>query len=327
MSKKQCVLVVGGAGYVGSHANKELHKRGYDTVVFDNLATGHRRHAQWGDFVLGDIGDERQLDLLFSQHKIDAVMHFAAFSQVGESVQHPERYYINNVSNTLKLLNAMRKYDVNALIFSSTCATYGVPQHLPLTEEHPQAPINPYGRSKLMMEQIMSDYSDAYGLKFSPLRYFNAAGADLDGAIGETHDPETHLIPLVFHAALGKRPALKIFGTDYDTPDGACIRDFIHVTDLADAHILALEYLQNGGASDAFNLGYGEGYSVLEVLAEAEKVCGRPIPTEEAERRAGDPAQLVGSSAKAEKVLSWKPKFSDLNTILSSAWAWHEKNG
>ncbi len=325
MPSKPSVLVVGGAGYIGSHAAKELGRRGYGVVVLDNLAYGHREFAKWGEFVLGDIADPRQLRLVFQKYSISAVMHFAAFAYVGESVTDPHKYYQNNVAYTLNLLQAMREAGVDKLIFSSTCATYGNPQAIPMAEDHPQAPINPYGRSKLMVENIMADYAQAYGLKYASLRYFNAAGADPEAEIGEWHAPETHLIPLVLDAALDERKPIRIFGLDYDTPDGTCIRDYIHVTDLADAHILALEHLLAGGRSRVFNLGNGQGFSVREILDTARRVTGRLIPALEAARRPGDPARLIGSSERIRAELGWKPRFADIERIIATAWAWHSK--
>ena len=319
------ILIAGGAGYIGSHANKLFNQRGYDTVVFDNLVYGHRSFVRWGDFVLGDLADCDQLRLCFSKYPIEAVMHFCAFAYVGESVTDPAKYYRNNVVNTLNLLDTMREFHVPYLIFSSTCSTYGVPQRIPLTEDHPQSPVNPYGWSKFMIEQILKDYNNAYGIKYVTLRYFNAAGADPDADIGERHDPETHLIPLVLDVAAGKRPDVKIFGTDYETPDGTCIRDYIHVTDLADAHILALGYLRGGGPSDSFNLGNGNGFSVREVIRTAEKVTGRAIKYIETGRRAGDPPVLIGSASKAMEILQWRPQFADLPIIMQTAWHWHQK--
>lgn len=325
MTSKPSVLVVGGAGYIGSHAAKELGRRGYGVVVLDNLAYGHREFAKWGEFVLGDIADPHQLRLAFQKYSISAVMHFAAFAYVGESVTDPHKYYQNNVAYTLNLLQAMREAGVDKLIFSSTCATYGNPRAIPMTEDHPQAPINPYGRSKLMVENIMADYAQAYGLKYVSLRYFNAAGADPETEIGEWHAPETHLIPLVLDAALDERKPIRVFGRDYDTPDGTCIRDYIHVTDLADAHILALEHLLAGGRSRVFNLGNGQGFSVREILETARRVTGRPIPALEAARRPGDPARLIGSSERIRAELGWKPRFADIERIIATAWAWHSK--
>ena len=263
------ILIVGGAGYIGSHLNKEISKKGIKTVIFDNLSYGHRDFVKWGTFEKGDLGNIEDIRSVFRKYPIEAVMHFAAFTYVGESVEDPQKYYLNNVKNTLNLLQVMLEENVKYFVFSSTCATYGNPVEIPITENHPQNPINPYGKGKLIVETVLKDYSDAYGLKYASLRYFNAAGADPDGDVGELHDPETHLIPLILDVAAGKREDIKIFGTDYDTPDGTCIRDYIHVTDLAEAHILALEYLQNGGKSDFFNLGNGNGFSVKEVIETA----------------------------------------------------------
>lgn len=318
------ILVCGGAGYIGSHINKQLHKEGYDTVVFDNLIYGHREAVKWGKFVEGDLADISDIEAVFQKYDIEAVYHFAAFAYVGESVTNPEKYYYNNVANTLNLLKVMRKYGCNKIIFSSTCATYGEPERVPITEDMPQNPINPYGFTKLTVEHIFKDYAKAYGLKFVVLRYFNAAGADPDGEIGESHNPETHIIPLVLDAAGGQRPDIKVFGTDYDTPDGSCVRDYIHVTDLATAHLLALHYLENGGASDFFNLGNEKGTSVLEVIDSVKRVTGKDFKVVLSDRRPGDPAKLVGSSAKAQKVLGWKPQYGDIDTIVQHAWNWHE---
>jgi UDP-glucose 4-epimerase len=319
------ILIVGGAGYIGSHLNKEISKKGYKTIVFDNLSYGHEKFVKWGIFERGDLGDIEDIRKVFKKYRIEAVMHFAAFTYVGESVEDPQKYYMNNVKNTLNLLQVMLEENVKYFVFSSTCATYGNPARIPITENHPQNPINPYGKSKLIVEEILKDYSDAYGLEYASLRYFNAAGADPDCEIGEMHDPETHLIPLVLDAASSKREDIKIFGTDYDTPDGTCIRDYIHVTDLADAHILALEYLQKGGKSDFFNLGNGNGFSVKEVIETARKITGKPIKEVEVERRPGDPPILIGSSKKAMEILKWKPKYYDLSRIIETAWKWHKK--
>jgi len=320
------ILVTGGAGYIGSHTNKQLSHKGHETIVFDNLIYGHESAVKWGQFVLGDLSDINQLRLTFKQYEITAVIHFAAYAYVGESVEEPEKYYFNNVSNTLNLLKVMREFNVDKIIFSSTCATYGEPIESPITEKHPQSPINPYGQSKLMIEKILSDYSNAYNLKYVALRYFNAAGADISADIGEDHDPETHLIPLVLDAAIGKRKDIKIFGTDYETGDGTAIRDYIHVSDLADAHVLSLEYLESGGDSNVFNLGNGNGYSVKEVIDMARQITQKKINSVEVERRPGDPDILVGSSEKAKKVLGWEPKHFKLKTIIESAWNWHKAN-
>lgn len=319
------ILIVGGAGYIGSHLNKEINKRGYETVIFDNLSYGHEEFVKWGTFERGDLGNIDDIKSIFNKYPIEAVMHFAAFTYVGESVKDPQKYYLNNVKNTLNLLQAMLEENVKQFIFSSTCATYGNPVEIPITENHPQNPINPYGRGKLIVEQILKDYNAAYGLNYASLRYFNAAGADPDGDVGELHDPETHLIPLILDVAAGKRENVKIFGTDYDTPDGTCIRDYIHVTDLADAHILALKYLQDNQKSDVFNLGNGNGFSVKEVIETAREITGNEIKAVEAERRQGDPPILIGSSHKAKEVLKWKPKYGDLSQIVETAWNWHKK--
>lgn len=319
------ILVCGGAGYIGSHINKMLNQQGYETVVFDNLVYGHKEAVKWGELVIGDLADTDALKALFDRYEFDAVFHFAAYAYVGESVENPEKYYFNNVANTLNLLKAMKEHGVNKIIFSSTCATYGEPKRVPITEDMPQNPINPYGATKLMVERIFKDYNRAYGLQFVVLRYFNAAGADPDGEIGESHDPETHIIPLVLDAASGLRPDVKVFGTDYDTSDGSCVRDYIHVTDLASAHLLALHHLEEGKPSDFFNLGNEKGTSVLEVVESARRVTGRDFTATIAPRRPGDPAKLVGSSRKAQEVLGWKPEYVDIDTIVSHAWKWHEK--
>lgn len=319
------ILVVGGAGYIGSHTNKELNRRGYETAVYDNLIYGHRESVKWGVLEFGDLADRERLEEVFQKYPVEAVIHFAAYAYVGESVNDPAKYYQNNVCNTVQLLDVMRKYGVNTIVFSSTCATYGVPDCMPITEDMPQRPINPYGATKLMVERIMADYHDAYGLNYCCLRYFNAAGADPEGELGESHAPETHLIPLILDAAGGTRESARIYGTDYPTPDGTCIRDYIHVTDLADAHIRALEYLKAGGESGCFNLGNGNGDSVAHVISVAQKVTGRDFAVRKEGRRAGDPPVLIGSSAKAERVLGWKPKYADIETIVEHAWKWHER--
>lgn len=317
------ILVTGGAGYIGAHAVKELTARGYRPLVLDNLSRGHREFARWGTFVEGDLADGGKLRELFATHPIRAVMHFAAFAYVGESVADPATYYRNNVANTLNLLEAMRGAGVNKLIFSSTCATYGIPHSVPIAEDHPQLPINPYGRGKLMVETMLRDFSAAYGMRFAALRYFNAAGADPDGEIGEWHDPETHLIPLIFDAISGRRPNIEVFGTDYPTPDGTCIRDYIHVCDLASAHILALEYLLAEGECIAINLGNGQGFSVREVIAMTERVIGRKVPVAEGARRPGDPPVLVGCADRAQESFGWRPRFHELETIIRTAWRWY----
>jgi UDP-glucose 4-epimerase len=319
------VLVVGGAGYVGSHACKELFKQGYEPIVFDNLIYGHKDFVKWGDFVLGDLNNIDQIRMVFERYKIDAVMHFAAFTYVGESVANPQKYYQNNLIATLNLLNVMKEYNVGKFIFSSTCATYGNPEYLPIDENHPQNPINPYGMSKLMVENILKDYSTAYDFRFVSLRYFNASGCDLDSEIGELHAPETHLIPLVLDAALGRRESIKVFGTDYDTNDGSAVRDYIHVVDLASAHILALQYLLQGGESEVFNLGNGIGYSVNEVIECVKNVTALKFKVDYVDRREGDPAVLIGSSEKINSMLGWSPRYFKLVDIISTAWEWHKK--
>lgn len=319
------VLVCGGAGYIGSHINKQLYKEGYETVVFDNLVYGHKEAVKWGNFVKGDLADRGEIEKVFRQYPIEAVFHFAAYAYVGESVDCPEKYYYNNVVNTLNLLQVMKKYGCSKIIFSSTCATYGEPEKLPITEEMPQKPINPYGTTKRMVEEIFKDYEKAYGLKFVVFRYFNAAGADPEGEIGESHNPETHLIPLVLDAASGIREDIKVFGTAYDTPDGSCVRDYIHVTDLAKAHLLGLHYLEEGRKSDFFNLGNTKGTSVLEVIDAVKRVTGKEFQVTLTGRRAGDPAKLVGSSKKAQEVLGWTPDYGDIDTIVEHAWEWHKK--
>jgi UDP-glucose 4-epimerase len=319
------ILIVGGAGYIGSHVNKMLNLHGFETVVFDNLSYGHRDFVKWGLFEEGDLGDMADIKRVFQKYPITAVMQFAAFTYVGESVEDPQKYYLNNFYNTLNLLEVMMEEKVNYFVFSSTCATYGDPVEIPITEDHPQNPINPYGKGKYMVEQVLEDYSKAYNLRYASLRYFNAAGADPDGEIGELHDPETHLIPLILDVALGNREDIKIFGTDYPTADGTCIRDYIHVLDLADAHIKALEYIQNNDLSDVFNLGNGQGFSVREVIDTVEKVTGKKIKASEVSRRPGDPPVLVGSALKARELLGWQPRFDDLSLIIDTAWCWQQK--
>ena len=319
------VLVTGGAGYIGAHCCKELHRRGSTPVTVDSLIYGHRRNVRWGPFYEGGIDDTALLEMVLAKHSIQAVMHFAAFAYVGESMTDPKRYYENNVCGTVALLDRIVAHRIPHVIFSSSCATYGVPERLPIDESHPQRPISPYGKSKRMIEEILDDYQRAYPLRCMSLRYFNAAGADPEGELGEDHDPETHLIPLVLDAAQGGSKPLQVFGTDYDTDDGSCIRDYIHVTDLADAHILALEKLRQGSRGDCINLGIGNGYSVLEVIRTAETVTGRPIPFEVVQRRPGDPAVLVASNRKARDVLGWTPRFPQLTDIIATAWNWHRK--
>ena len=319
---ERAVLVTGGAGYVGSHACKALAAAGYRPVVLDDLSRGHAAAVQWGPLEVGSIADRACLDSVLERHRPGAVLHFAAFAYVGESMSEPLAYYRNNVGGTVTLLEAMRDHGVGRLVFSSTCATYGVPRELPIPESHPQEPINPYGRSKLMVERILADVDAAHGLRSIALRYFNAAGADPDGAIGEQHEPETHLVPLVLEAAAGRRECVTIHGTDYDTPDGTCLRDYIHVTDLAEAHVLALRALERGAASTAYNLGNGRGFSVREVIRAVERVTGCEVPVASGPRRAGDPAALVGSAERAMRELGWSPRHADLEQIVATAWAW-----
>lgn len=319
------ILIVGGAGYIGSHVNKYLDEHGYKTIVFDNLARGHRELVKWGKFVQGDLLNKKSIDTIFQENPIDAVMHFAAFAYVGESVVDPASYYLNNVAGTMNLLESMREHGVNKLIFSSTCSIYGGLGKIPITEDQLKHPINPYGQSKLMVENILRDYDAAYGLRHVCLRYFNAAGADPDAEIGEWHEPETHLIPLVIDAASGINPHITMFGTDYDTPDGTCIRDYIHVTDLAIAHVLSLEYLLNGGGSNYFNLGNKIGISVKEVIEMVKAVSGLDVPVVYGDRRPGDPAVLIGSSEKIMKELGWRPNFGSLERIVQTAFQWHKK--
>jgi UDP-glucose 4-epimerase len=325
---KSTILVTGGAGYIGSHAVLALNQAGYDVIVLDNLSYGHREIVEEVlkvKLIVGDISDRALLDEIFTTHKITAVMHFAAFIAVGESVSDPGKYYRNNVAGTLTLLEAMVAASINTFVFSSTCALYGIPKSIPLVEDHPQDPISPYATTKWMVERILADFDKAYGLKSVCFRYFNAAGADPTGLLGEDHAPETHLIPLVLFAALGKLESVSIFGTDYPTRDGTCIRDYIHVTDLAQAHVLGLEYLLKEGDSDVFNLGNGSGFSVREVIETAKKVTGKEIKIVERDRRPGDPPVLVGSSDKAKKALGWRPEYANLNDIVAHAWQWHQK--
>ena len=321
------ILVLGGAGYIGSHTVKELIKAGNSVVVADSLTTGHRKAVDSrAKYYEGDIRDGAFLDKVFTEEKIDVVMHFCAYSLVGESVTNPLKYYNNNIGGAITLLEKMQQHSIKKIVFSSTAATYGEPERVPIVETDPTVPTNPYGETKLAMEKMFKWASEAYGIEYVSLRYFNACGADETASIGEDHGPETHLIPLILQVPLGKREFISIFGTDYATPDGTCIRDYIHVTDLAQAHILAADYLMHGGKSDIFNLGNGVGFSVKEVIETARKVTGHAIPAKESERRAGDPAQLIASSEKAKKILGWKPEHDSLEEIIASAWAWHKNN-
>ncbi|MCF0226563.1 MAG: UDP-glucose 4-epimerase GalE [Methanobrevibacter sp.] len=317
------ILVTGGAGYIGSHTNKALNKVGYDTVVLDNLEKGYESFVKWGEFVNDDIGS-KSIESIFKNNDIDAVMHFAAFSSVAESVEQPQKYLKNNYKNTLNLLQMMREYGVDKFIFSSTAAVYGNPESIPITENQELKPINPYGHSKFITEKALEREAEKGDFNYVSLRYFNAAGCDFDCEVGELHDPETHLIPLVLDAASGIRDSISIFGTDYDTPDGTCIRDYIHVNDLADAHIKAYEYLKDGNSSEVFNLGNGQGYSVKEVIDTCKKVTGKDFKVNLDERREGDPGILIADSSKINEKLGWSPKY-DLETIIDSAWKWHEK--
>jgi len=318
------ILITGGAGYIGSHVNKELNRRGFETLIIDNLVNGHREFLKWGKFIELDLLDRKALHEVFSNYVIDAVMHFAAFAYVGESVKEPSKYYINNIVGTLILLEVMLEHGVDKLIFSSTCAIYGNPKYIPIDEEHPKEPINPYGRSKLSVENILEDFSKAYGLKYVSLRYFNAAGADPEAEIGEWHEPEPHLIPNILDAVLGFREYVEVYGSDYDTPDGTCIRDFIHVNDLADAHIKALVYLLDGGDSNIFNLGSGKGFSVKEIINLTERLTDKTLRIRESPRRPGDPPVLIADPSKAEKLLGWEVNY-DIEDIVKTAWVWHRK--
>lgn len=321
------ILVTGGAGYIGSHMVKRLAQEGHGVVTLDNLSTGYADAVRYGEFVQGDTHDAALLDDLFQLHGFSAVMHFSAFSLVAESVTDPAKYYQNNVCATRSLLDAMVRHGIKHFIFSSTAAVFGEPEYVPIDERHPTRPINPYGRSKRMVEGMLDDYSRAYGLRSVSLRYFNAAGADPEGELGERHEPETHLIPLVLQAASGRRECIAVYGTDYDTPDGTCIRDYIHVYDLCEAHRLALQWLLAEGASRVFNLGNGQGYSVREVIEVATRLTGREIPVSYEGRRAGDPARLVADATLAERELGWRRHYPELEAILRHAWHWETRHG
>jgi UDP-glucose 4-epimerase len=322
---KQTILVIGGAGYIGAHMCKDLLCAGYDLLILDDLSRGHRDLIAGGTFYEGDLGDGALLKKIFRAHKVDAVMHFAAYSLVGESVEQPLAYYRNNVARTVELLDAMVQHGVKRFIFSSTAAVYGEPVTVPIDENHPRQPTNPYGTSKVTVEHMLADCQRAYGLQYVSLRYFNAAGADASGEIGERHEPESHLIPLVLQVATGQRESIKIFGTDYPTPDGTCLRDYVHVNDLTQAHLLALRHLLAGGGSTVYNLGNSIGYSVHEVIETARRITGHPIPAVTAARRPGDPAQLIADSAKIRRELNWEPRYEDLVSIIQAAWVWHQK--
>lgn len=320
VSHSKYILVTGGAGYIGSHTCKMLKSRGYEPVTFDNLSNGHKHAVKWGPLVEGDLKDIHAVRAVFDHYKFSAVIHFASFIEVGESVQTPEKYYANNVIGSLNLLNVMKEYQVHDLVFSSSCAVYGSPEIVPITEDTPQHPINPYGHSKMMVEQILQDFSVAHDLRYVSCRYFNACGSDPDLEIGEEHDPETHIIPIALMSAAGKRDSFKIYGTDYSTEDGTCVRDYIHVHDLANAHIAALEYLERGGQNDAFNLGTGRGYSVKQILEKVKEITGRSLHIEEQSRRPGDPPTLIAETKKVKTILNFQPEMSDLDTIIQTAW-------
>jgi UDP-glucose 4-epimerase len=323
--RNETILVVGGAGYIGSHMVKDLLDAGHDVITLDDLSTGHRDLLPGGIFVEGNLGDDAILNRLFSSHNISAVMHFAASSLVGESIENPLKYYRNNLAATTTLLSAMIQHSVKRFIFSSTAAVYGEPVEIPITEHHPCNPTNPYGATKIAVERMLHDCDLSHGLKYISLRYFNASGADESGTIGERHTQETHLIPLVLKVATGERDSISILGTDYPTPDGTCIRDYIHVSDLTQAHLLALKALLSGGKSAVYNLGNNKGYSVREVIEAAKKVTGKKISVFEADRRPGDPARLIASSERIKTRLGWKPMYENLETIIKTAWVWHQK--
>ncbi len=324
---KKVILVTGGAGYIGSHVVKELGREGYRPLVYDNLSTGHRWAIKGEELIEGDLGDKRHVEEILHKEKPLAVMHFAASAIVGESVERPELYFRNNVINSFNLLEAMLACGVKRFIFSSSAAVYGNPHQVPIVEDHPLAPVNPYGEGKVFVERALRWYEQAHGLSYISLRYFNAAGADPDSELGEAHDPETHLIPRILDVAMGKMSFIEIYGTDYDTPDGTCIRDYIHVADLAQAHILALEALLDGAASRAYNLGNQRGFSVKEVVDVVRAVASHPIPVRESSRRQGDPPVLVASSERIKKELGWKPRYDDLKIIVETAWGWMKKGG
>lgn len=320
------ILVTGGAGYIGSHTAKALAQSGVTPVTLNNLSTGHAESVQWGPLIVGDVGDRGLVRRVLDEYPIDGIIHFAASAYVGESVANPRKYFANNVMNSLALVETALDSGVDRIVFSSSCATYGVPDALPVHEDSPQQPVNPYGESKRFNERMLHAYGNAYGLRSVVLRYFNAAGADSDGEIGEWHDPETHLVPLAIQAALGERPALHVYGSDYQTPDGTAIRDFVHVGDLADAHVRAIVYLASGGASTALNLGNGRGFTVREVIRTVEEVSGCPVPVVAGDRRPGDPPALVADATQARGILGWRPSHPHLADIIDSAWAWHTRH-
>lgn len=319
------VLVTGGAGYIGSHVCKALAKNGFCPVTYDNCSTGHGKAVKWGPLIRGDLNNRDAIESALKEYRPQVVFHFAALALVAESMSDPAKYYRNNTVATLNLLEAMIQYNVPYLIFSGTCAVYGNPQFLPITEDHPLLPINPYGKSKLMIEQMLRDFEDAYGLRSVTLRYFNAAGADREGEIGEEHNPETHLLPSLIQTALNQRTKMELYGTDFDTHDGSAVRDYIHVEDLAEAHLLAMKFLLAGNKSNVFNLGTGRGISILELLQAVQHYCGRELPVQWAPRRKGDPSSLVASAERAKKILGWNPNYSDLQNLIASAWRWHDR--
>ncbi|MFZ2153271.1 MAG: UDP-glucose 4-epimerase GalE [Microgenomates group bacterium] len=319
------ILIVGGAGYIGSHVNKLLSEMGYQTVVFDNLSTGHRESVKWGELVEGDLANIHEIENVFTKYNMEAVLDFASFIEVGESVVDPQKYYQNNVVNSLNLLGVMKKFEVNKIVFSSTAAVYGNPQKVPIVEDSPLLPINPYGKTKLMLEMIFADYDKAYGLKSVCFRYFNACGADRDGEIGEGHTPESHLIPRILKYAKGELPEFKLFGTDFETKDGTCVRDYIHVEDLAKAHLMGLKHLLNSGESKIFNLGSGSGYSNKEIANAAREVTGVDFEINYGPRRAGDPAILLADTTKIKTEWNWEPEYKDIKVILQTAWQWEQK--
>ncbi|WP_058952901.1 UDP-glucose 4-epimerase GalE [Clostridium tyrobutyricum] len=320
------ILVCGGAGYIGSHMVAHLLENNHNVVILDNLQTGHKDAILGGKFYLGNLKDSIILDKIFTENKIDAVIDFAANSLVGESVENPLKYFDNNIGSTISLLQSMNKHNIKYIVFSSTAATYGEPENMPIQEQDKTFPTNPYGESKLAVEKILKWCDNAYGIKYTALRYFNACGAHINGKIGEDHNPESHLIPIILQAAMGKRDKIMVFGDDYNTEDGSCVRDYVHVSDLASAHLLALKRLQSGGESKIYNLGNGKGFSVKEVVEVAKKVTGINIKSEIADRRPGDPATLIASSNKAIKELGWNPKFNSLETIIDTAWKWHKNH-
>ena len=324
---RKCILICGGAGYIGSHMNKMLSENGFRTVVFDNLSTGHRKAVKWGSLFEGDLLSTDDLERLFGAFEFDAVMHFSALSIVGDSTRDPANYYRNNILGAINLLDVMRAHKVNRFIFSSTAAVYGQPKYVPIDERHPRGPINPYGRSKAAIEDILADYCEAYQLNSVALRYFNAAGADTDGEIGEDHQPETHLIPNILKSILKEGPQFQVFGDDYDTKDGTCVRDYVHVNDICEAHLRAISFLEESPGAHVFNLGTGKGFTVLQIIRAVEEVTGKSVSVQISERRAGDPPVLVASCEKAAQELGWIPKTTNLHEIISTAWRWHKKSG